>query len=78
MVICDSVLIGAPHGVAECRLLSGMEGDQQALERVRKVLAMERAKMDLKRDSGRMNANAGNAAARVAVPAASGGARKGG
>ncbi|KAL9113616.1 MAG: hypothetical protein Q9227_002354 [Pyrenula ochraceoflavens] len=47
MVVSDSVLIEPPYRVADCRSLPGVEG--VALTRVRKVLEMERNKLDLKR-----------------------------
>ncbi|KAF3484409.1 uncharacterized protein GIQ15_03733 [Arthroderma uncinatum] len=62
IVVADSVVIAAPYGVGDCKTLNLTGRDEvagTALTRVRKVLEMERKKIELRRASTAM-ANSGN------------------
>ncbi|KAK2875591.1 hypothetical protein FQN49_001577 [Arthroderma sp. PD_2] len=62
IVVADSVVIAAPYGVGDCKTLNLAGRDEvagSALTRVRKVLEMERKKIELRRASTAM-ANSGN------------------
>ncbi|KAL4929372.1 anticodon-binding domain-containing protein [Aspergillus undulatus] len=76
IVVTDNVAIAAPYRVEDCRPLT--QGDTAALARVRKVLEMERKKIELRNASaaiGSTNTFARNSA--TAGPGAAG-LRKGG
>jgi hypothetical protein len=48
MMVSDSMVIDRPYGEKEVRLIEGMKGRVGELERMRKVVGMEREKSRLK------------------------------
>ncbi|KAJ5619883.1 hypothetical protein N7510_003867 [Penicillium lagena] len=82
IIVADAVTISSPYRVDDCRPL--VEGDTAALARVRKVLEMERKKIELRNASaaigstGAFTRNAGSAQNAAATGVVSGDQRKGG